>query len=94
MPPVPVTTVIAALSAGAAVTVWNAPEVIIAGLIVSVAGPVDAPESASAVTTNCASEPVSCRVLRLTELTPAIVITSPAFKMPVVLLVHPSVIRD
>ena len=46
VPPVPLT-VIAASSAGTAVTVCCAPEVMIGGAIVRVAGPVVAPESAS-----------------------------------------------
>jgi hypothetical protein len=65
----------------------------IGGEIVSAAGPVAAPESASARTVNVWSRPVDALVPGWTEFTPAMVNTSPAFRMPVVEFVQPSVFR-
>src|SRR5690348_8070611 len=85
-------TVIAALSAGAALTFWYAPEVTIAGLIGRVALPAPS-EDVSAVTTNCASEPVEASVNGFTANTPAMVNTSPFFRREAAAAVQPSVTR-
>ena len=68
--------------------------VMIGGEMVRVAGPVDAPESASAVTTNCCNTLVRALVFAFTMYTLAMVKTSPALWMPVMELDQPSVISD
>ena len=64
--------------AGEAVTFWNAPVGVMAGLMDTEV----APEAAAAVTTNCCGEPVSARDCGLTALTPARVNTVPTVSVP------------
>ena len=89
----PVLIVMAALSAGTALTVWNAPEVMIGGEIVAVRLPAPS-ELALARTVKVWSRPVDCFVFGFTAKTFAMVNTSPAFRRAAAAAVQPSVISD
>jgi hypothetical protein len=86
------TRVIAALSAGAAETVWNAPDVMIAGAMVIVRLP-EPSAVPSARATNCCRYGRVALVTGLTANTEAIVNTSPSL-MTAPEAVQPSVMSD